>query len=76
MERDLRIMLDVEEILAFQLVILHAASGIDAGRLNLDIQNPRLTSVDVNLRVASHLSNLPVIATEDFTLNELSSTPA
>jgi hypothetical protein len=30
---------------------------------------PVLISVEVNTRVESHLSNLPVIETEDFTLN-------
>src|SRR5271157_5592793 len=39
MERDVRVILDVEEIFALQLAILHAASGVDAGRLSLDVQN-------------------------------------
>src|SRR5580698_4351960 len=41
MERDVRIVLDVEEVFALQLAVLHAASGIDAGSLSLDIQNTR-----------------------------------
>jgi hypothetical protein len=32
-------LLDVEEVLAFQFVVFHAASGIDRGRLNLDVQD-------------------------------------
>src|SRR5580700_6678966 len=41
MERDVRIVLDVEEVFALQLAVLHAASGIDAGRLSLNVQNAR-----------------------------------
>ena len=44
MERNQRIILDVEKVFALQLAVLHAASGIHAVRLNLNIQN---TSVDI-----------------------------
>lgn len=40
MEGDQRIVLDVEEVFALQLAVLHSATGIYRGRLNLDIQNP------------------------------------
>jgi hypothetical protein len=35
-KRDQRILLDVEEIFASQLVVFHVASGIHSGSLNLD----------------------------------------
>jgi hypothetical protein len=38
-KRNQRILLSVEEVLASQLVVLHAAPGIHTGCLNLDIQN-------------------------------------
>jgi hypothetical protein len=69
MECDQRIMLGVEEVFALQLAVLHAASGIHAARLNLEIRTPVVTSGEVNVSVASHLSNLPAIATDAFTLN-------
>jgi hypothetical protein len=37
MERDQRIVTRIEEVAASQGVILHAASGIHAGRLSLDV---------------------------------------
>src|SRR5271170_1964840 len=56
MERDVRIVLDVEEVFALQLAILHAASGIDAGRINLNIQN---TSIDIRGRKLK--SGIPLV---------------
>jgi len=41
MERDQWILLDVEEVFALQLAVLHSTTGIHAGRLNLDVQNAR-----------------------------------
>ena len=38
-EGDQGILFDIEEIFALQFAILHAASRINAGRLNLDVQN-------------------------------------
>src|SRR4029077_10779444 len=38
-KRDHRILLDVEEVFALQLAVLHAACGIHAVGLNLDVQN-------------------------------------
>ena len=63
-------MLDIEEIFAFQLAVLHAAPRIHGASLNLDVQNA-CTKVhgDVNVTVASHLSNLPSIGTDAFTAN-------
>jgi hypothetical protein len=70
MKCDHRILLDCRRSFALQLAVLHAASGIHAGCLNLDV-----ASVDVKVMVASHLSNLPSRATDAFTLKliELSS---
>ena len=41
MERNIGVLFHIEEILAFQFVVFHPASGIDSVRLNLDIQHPR-----------------------------------
>jgi hypothetical protein len=37
-KRDVRIILGVEEILALQLVVLHAASGIHGVGINFDVE--------------------------------------
>ena len=69
MKRDQGILLDVEEMLALQLAVLHSASGIHTVCLNLDVQNCRAESGDVNVVVASHLPNVPAISTDALTLN-------
>jgi hypothetical protein len=38
MKRDVRIMLGVEKVLAFQLVALHAAPGVNGVCINLDVE--------------------------------------
>ena len=61
-----RIVLRIEEIFAFQLAVIATAPGIHAGCLNLDVQNPCRSSGDVNVTVASHLSNLLFVGTDAF----------
>src|SRR5262249_41061169 len=39
LKRNQRIVVDVEEVRAFELAILQAASGIHAGSLNLDVKD-------------------------------------
>ena len=69
MKRDHRIVLDVEEVFALQLAVLHAASGIHTGCLNLDVQN---ASGDV--RRGKRQSGVPLVesavyGTDAFTWN-------
>src|SRR4029077_14553120 len=38
-KRDQRILLDVEEMLAPELVVFHATSGVNSGSMNLDVHD-------------------------------------
>lgn len=62
-------MIGVKEIRALQLVILEATACVHTGCLDFDVQTPVVGSVEENVRVASHLSKVPSIGTDAFTLN-------
>ena len=40
-EGDQRVLFHVEEVFAFEFFVLHAASGVDRGRLDVDVQDAR-----------------------------------
>jgi len=40
-ERDIRVLLHIEEIFTLQFIVFHPVSCLDSVRLNLDIQHPR-----------------------------------
>jgi hypothetical protein len=57
---DVRIVLDIEEILAFQLAVLHAAPRIHGGSINLDVQN-----AGRKLRRSKGQSRVPLVELAD-----------
>jgi len=68
-ERYVRILFDIEEVLASQFSVLEAASGVYAICLNFDFQYARRYIPRLKVRVASHLLKFPLIAADDSTSN-------